>query len=406
VEIDPGVTKAATEAFGLSKNTTINSYSMDARNYVDELLYKKGLGEKIPQYDFIYEDAINDYSVPFQLVTHEFNEKIIHILKDNGVYMVNMIDTYENGQFLGALINTLEKTFPNIYVIANLISLPDLRETYVIMASKKEISPKEIFDKYDNRLKLRYLEKKDFDYLNTKSKGTILTDNYAPVENYLAPVVRQSAKEILARKYLVQAEEFKKNGQIDKSIQRFINAADLNPSMTIKAYNEIGMLRVQQNNLDGAVAAFQKAIGSQNSSQTNLNVTGSIYMNLGTVYQRMGKDDLANEQFKEAVKQFKSEISEESESDLLYSRLGDAYASMGDFNSASQAFAKAVELAPNNPAYYDSLTKAFEYQGKYDDAIGVLKKQIQLMQNYGQLETVQNLKTYLESLEYRASKQN
>jgi MFS family permease len=41
VEIDPGVTKAAHEAFGLSQDTPINTITMDARNYVDELLEKK-----------------------------------------------------------------------------------------------------------------------------------------------------------------------------------------------------------------------------------------------------------------------------------------------------------------------------------------------------------------------------
>ena len=44
---------------------------MDARNYVDELLEKQRNGEEIPRYDFIYEDALNDYSIPFQLVTKE-----------------------------------------------------------------------------------------------------------------------------------------------------------------------------------------------------------------------------------------------------------------------------------------------------------------------------------------------
>lgn len=406
VEIDPGVTKAATAAFGLPKNTIINTYSMDARNYVDDLLYKKTISETIPQYDFIYEDAINDYSVPFQLVTKEFNEKITRLLKDDGVYMVNMIDTYENGRFLGALINTIKLTFPNIYVITNLISLPDLRDTYVIIASKKEIDAKAILEEYDNRLKLRYLEKKDFDYLHARSEGVILTDNYAPVENLLAPVVRQSAKEILARKYLSQAENFKKNRQIEKSIQKFIAAAELNPSMEIKTYNEIGMLRVQQGDLDGAVKAFQKAIGPHKNTETSLNVIGSICLNLGILYQRMGKDNLAAEQFQEAVKQFKIEISEQPKSDLLYSRLGDAYASMGDFNLASEAFSRAVQLDPNNPNYYDSLAKALEFQGKYNEAIEVLKKQIQLMQNYGQPETVQGLQKYLELLKYKKSKQN
>ncbi|MFA6176064.1 MAG: fused MFS/spermidine synthase [Phycisphaerae bacterium] len=404
VEIDPGVTKAATAAFGLPKNTTINTYSMDARNYVDELLIKKNRGEPIPLYDFIYEDAINDFSVPFQLVTQEFNEKIVHILKDDGVYMVNMIDTHDNGKFLGALINTIQKTFPNAYVITNYLSLPDLRDTYVIIATKRAINPQAIFEKYDNTLRLRYLEKSDLDYFYKKSGGMVLTDNYAPVENLLAPVVKQSSKESLARKYLSQAESLKRNQKFDKSIEKYAAAGELNPSMTIKAYNEIAMMYVQQNNLSAAIKAFQKAIAYHNSQENSQNVIGTICFNLATLYQRMGKNNEAVEQFREAVKQFNIEISEQPDSAMLYGRLGDAYASMGDFNSASQAFSKAVELEPATPEYFDGLIKTLEMQGKLDDAIAALEKQIKLMQNNGQTETSSNLQKYLDFLKYKKSK--
>ncbi len=118
-EIDPRVTEAAMQAFGLDRNTTINTITMDARNYVDELLEKQRKGEDIPRYDFIYGDAFSDYSVPFQLVTKEFNDKIAKILKDDGVYMVNLIDAYDSGQFLGAVVNTFKETFDYVYVITS-----------------------------------------------------------------------------------------------------------------------------------------------------------------------------------------------------------------------------------------------------------------------------------------------
>jgi len=136
VEIDPDVTKAAMQAFGLERDTPINTITMDARNYVEELLEKERNGKEIPRYDFIYEDAINDYSVPYQLVTKEFNEKIDRILKDDGVYLINMIDFFDNGLFLGAVVNTLKETFPYIYVMTEYIAHPSVRETYVIVASK------------------------------------------------------------------------------------------------------------------------------------------------------------------------------------------------------------------------------------------------------------------------------
>jgi spermidine synthase len=119
-EIDPAVTRAAMQAFGLQKDTTINTINMDARNYVDKLLEQKRNGQEMPKYDFIYGDAFNGYSVPFQLVTREFNEKLSAILSDDGVYVINLIDIFDSGLFLGSVINTLEETFPCVYVVAEI----------------------------------------------------------------------------------------------------------------------------------------------------------------------------------------------------------------------------------------------------------------------------------------------
>jgi len=86
VEIDPGVTEAAIRAFGLPRDAPINTFTMDARAYVNRLLERKKAAEEEILYDFIYEDALNDYSVPYQLTTKEFNDKISAMLTDQGVY--------------------------------------------------------------------------------------------------------------------------------------------------------------------------------------------------------------------------------------------------------------------------------------------------------------------------------
>lgn len=111
---------------------------MDARNYVDGLLEKHRNSEKIPQYDFIYEDAFSDYSVPYQLVTKEFHDKIFKILTEEGVYMINMIDVFDSGLFLGAYIETLKKTFPYIYIVSE-GETPHIRLTFSIIASKQQL---------------------------------------------------------------------------------------------------------------------------------------------------------------------------------------------------------------------------------------------------------------------------
>jgi len=404
-EIDPGVTEAAMQAFGLDRNTPINTISMDARNYVDELLEKKRNGEEIPQYDFIYEDAINDYSVPFQLVTKEFNDKIVRILADDGVYMVNLIDMYDSGQFLGAVINTLKETFPYVHVITSYVTLPSLRDTFVVVATRRQFEPEVIFSEYQKGLRVWHLGESEIEYLKEKSRGIILTDDYAPVENMLAPVVRQSAKEILARKYLGQAEKLKSQSNWDQSITKYRKALELNPSMSLKAYNEIGLIQAGQGSLQEAAQAFQNAIVYHQKTGAKEQVIASIYFNLGIVLQRMNRPREARQQFVKAAEEFRLELAENPNEAPHWTRLGDTLATMGDFKGATEAFMKALTLNPANLLYYDNLVKALQYQGRVTEAIEVLQKGVEFMSRYGQIEAAAKLKQYLNLLEYQKSKQ-
>ena len=76
VEIDPGVTRAAMAAFELDPKTKINTINLDARNYIEALSQEQIRGQQVRQYDFIYEDALDHYTIPWQLTTKQFNDKI------------------------------------------------------------------------------------------------------------------------------------------------------------------------------------------------------------------------------------------------------------------------------------------------------------------------------------------
>lgn len=209
IEIDPGVTEAAIQAFGLEQDTTINTITMDARNYVDRLLERERNFEEIPRYDFIYEDAINDYSIPYHLVTKEFNDKIDQILKGNGVYMVTVIDIFDSGKFLGAIFNTLRQTFPNVYVLSQVVP-HNVRNAFVVVAAKQDIHIESLIEQYCKDIDLWCMGKTEIDILKQKSRELVLTDDYAPVENMLAPVVCQSAADILREKIRDKARELKR----------------------------------------------------------------------------------------------------------------------------------------------------------------------------------------------------
>ena len=189
VEIDPEVTEAAMQSLGLSRETSINIITMDGRNYVTDLLERESAGEDVGRYDFVYGDTFNDFAVPYQMVTKEFNDKIASVLTDNGMYMLNVIDMYDSGKFLGALVNTMGKTFPTLYVVSQ-SGRHDKYNSFVIIAGKQDFSLEGFRqDERVKRFRLEIFDASQMEGLVAKSGHIVLTDDYAPVENLLAPAI-------------------------------------------------------------------------------------------------------------------------------------------------------------------------------------------------------------------------
>lgn len=192
-EIDPRVTRAAHLAFGLPLDTPLRIFNLDARNHVDDLLRRKRLGEPVTAFDFIYGDAFNHYTVPYHLTTLEFNNKLRELMGPDGVYMINVLEIYNSGQFLGAVLNTFARTFPHVYAFSTFDHGPskeNRRDTFVVVGSlrplKGELSPE---------APGAALRPEHFETLRQRSRGVVLTDDYAPVDQLLEPVIRLADKE-------------------------------------------------------------------------------------------------------------------------------------------------------------------------------------------------------------------
>ncbi len=246
-EIDPAVTRANFKATGLPENTKINTVWGDARQFVERNQDKK-------QYDVVFGDAFNDFSVPWHLTTREFNDKIAKMMSPTGVYMINIIDAYESdaeairkadkqiarieagsrevddekqevkvvpgrvvddaekerirrewlakahryGSFLGSWAATAKLTFPHVYIFGtNREAGSGARETFVVIASKQPLDLDDLgrragdprFYKGHRRTEpVPYGPEDEETVVKNRSRGIILTDDYAPVENLLAPV--------------------------------------------------------------------------------------------------------------------------------------------------------------------------------------------------------------------------
>jgi spermidine synthase len=305
VEIDPGVTKAAMQAFGLERDTAITIFTMDARNYVNGLLERQRIGQEVPRYDFIYEDAFNDCSVPHQLVTKEFNEKIAQILADDGAYMINLIDVLDTGLFIGSFVNTLEQTFPHVYVVTK--EQEGLsRGTFVVVAAKREVDLENLrMTGSREPLDSWVLPDSDVEALKDKAGRIVLTDDYAPVENLLASVVRQRAVDFRLRQARQLAENLRLRGKFDQSIAMYEHILKVRPTVLI--YRKIASMRIQQGRLSRAAEALRGAIRCRERIKTRVDMS-EVYLDLGLLLKQLQQPQESLEYLRKAAQGFRRQL--------------------------------------------------------------------------------------------------
>jgi len=179
-EIDPGVTEVARERLGLIPETRIVNYALDARIHMTWY-------SKPDSYDLIFGDAFNDYSVPYHLTTLEFGRLVDSLLRDDGLYVVNIVDGGRRGHFMRAYARTLQQVFRNVVVIPSGSDWRSLsRTTFVIVASQAPLELENL-ELEDSPLSAEELA----EYM-ALDPPLILTDEHVPVDNLLAPVFEDS----------------------------------------------------------------------------------------------------------------------------------------------------------------------------------------------------------------------
>lgn len=199
-EIDPGVTKAAREAFGLAPDAPIEIHHLDARNYVADAVRKnRAHPGSVPLFDFILCDSLGEYDIPWHMTTREFDEMVAALLKPDGLYLINLIDAYGHGGFLNAMGQTLRAVFPAVAAVSVIRELGE-RNTVVWAAGMASLVADDIAEwmadpeLFDGLV----LTAAHFADLRARNGACVLTDDWAPVENLLAPVVKDDRMGVLA----------------------------------------------------------------------------------------------------------------------------------------------------------------------------------------------------------------
>lgn len=351
VEIDPAVTHAAVAILGLSDKSGIEIHHLDARNYIENAARENSEnGDKI-FFDFILSDIFTGgIAIPYHLTTYEYNEKVARLLSAEGLYVINLIDLKESPRFLLAMVDTLKKTFGRVYVFSTERS-EGLSSggygTYVIVASQREIDAKKIDSvrEYGRALD----EKGPRPLGGAAHTATILTDDFAPVDNLLAEAFRVKGEYMTYMRLIERGAELIGEEKFNEALLKFENALRINPDIPM-AYNNIASIKARQARYGEAIGYYQKAVELEPQFIQAM-------IGLGNALDRAGRRE-------EAIEVFYRIIKIDPALPEVYASLGNTLLTQGKAEEAITNYSKALELEPGFEAARRNLNIAIKVKAK------------------------------------------
>ncbi len=364
-EIDPAVTEAAHAACGLPRDTTLHIYNMDARNRIADLVRAKRNGASAPVFDCVFGDSFNDYSVPYHLTTLEFTQEIGELLAPDGMYLLNMIDMIESQRFVGAVANTCRRVFPYVYTFTCRTKAA-VRDTYVVASSRRPLDLEDLAGplrgKYGYEGSL--IPAAQLDAMIARTGEVVLTDDFAPVENMLAPVVRLNAQDNLLRTANALLDAGKLEQAIKKSRQLLAFGREY-----AEAYEIIGIAMTLNGNLEEGIANLRKALELDSSRVT-------YHYHLGQAL--LGQARRGANTLDAAIAEWRKAIELEPHFAMAYQSLGAALVQSRDYANAVGILRKASELDPTAAANHVNLAVALFSLEDVSGAIAEFDKSLEI----------------------------
>lgn len=254
VEIDPAVVSTARDFFGYRESARWRTHVMDARVFLS-----RQQGPDARQWDFILGDLVNDYSVPSHLTTRETLQAVKRVLKPGGVFMMNLIDSHDHGQFLPSMLITFKSVFPHVTAISCSQDTEN-RDTFVILGSDEKISTDAVVANMRQKHPFagRIIGEDAIRTLTKRSGASLLTDDFAPVDNMLATVISRDLGGKLERLFAIGVDRGKE-GDIEGAIASFTEAVALCPGSEAAHYN-LGFAYSKLGQLNEAVTSYDNAL--------------------------------------------------------------------------------------------------------------------------------------------------
>ena len=329
VEIDPGVTRAAQEAFGLPRDAPIEIHHQDARNYIADALRKnRDVPGSVPPFDLIICDSVSDYSVPYQLTTREFMGQVKQLLKPDGLYAMNLIDAYEVGAFMNAVAQTFAEVFPGRGAVS---AVPELgpRNTTVFVGANGPVALEDIAEwtTRPGSFQGRVLTEENFADLRARNGECVLTDDFAPVENLLAPVVKTDRMGLLA------------------------------------AAMQAGIRAAEKKDFPRAARHFRKALDIAPQNEDALT-------NLARAQELGGEEGGALDSYAALIQLYPEDVNARNRAAILLAR-------RGHVGPALEQWGESLRINPAQPEVLNNLGALAMQEGRRDDAVGYWRRALE-----------------------------
>ena len=238
--------------------------------------------------------------------------------------------------------------------------------------------------------------------LREKGRGVVLTDDYAPVENMLATVVRRSALGFLSGKYRERALNLESQGKLDESIAMYIEIIKIDPAESSRAwaYNDIGGILVRQGKWQQTVNAGKSAIECNEKAKVKRSMSNMHY-NMSSALKKLGDNEEASKYIHMAIEGYREDLAKTPDSNKIMRHLGNALTEVGQFSEGTKYLQQAADMDPFDIKSQLTLARALLIQERYDEAIEQLGEGIRFMLGHGRKDDAAALRRLLRLVELR-----
>jgi tetratricopeptide (TPR) repeat protein len=268
---------------------------------------------------------------------------------------------------VGAVINTLEAVFEDVYVFST-YKTPTQRDTFVVVGCKSGCDLEPI------RPHTTMLPDSAVRQLRERSGGMILTDDFAPVENLLAPVVRTQGGKV-GDLYFAEARRAAEAGDPARALLEAEKAVGVHPIWP-EAWNFIAQQRDELGDFEGALEALRAALKDNPAPAT-------AHHNLAQAFYQASR-------FEEAADHWRGAIAEDGANVTHRYNLGLALAAQQKLPEAIAAWEEAVRIAPSHLSTLHNLALAYLMLARHEEAWKTVD-QIRALGSEPEVELVQRL---------------